>query len=119
MSLRLIVDGAEQPQLGPLQIEPVPSFEQVMNPLALDKCAGKNLPKNRWARSRLEALDIDPAGQVKKLLFANSARAKRVGRFFRQNNKQRGKIVLLDGAARLHRQIVFPPAERRSGNGLR
>src|SRR5438309_1056517 len=36
MPLCFIMDGTKQPELGPLQIKPVPCFEQVMNPLTLD-----------------------------------------------------------------------------------
>src|SRR5260370_1466003 len=65
MRLRLIMNIAEQPELGIAQIQSLPRFEQPMNPFALDQSPGKNCAENWWTRSRLETLRIDAPRQVK------------------------------------------------------
>ena len=83
-----------------------------MNPLPLDQRARKNGPKNRRALSGLEALDIDAAGQVKKLLFGNSPGAKGVRRFFRKDNEQSREIVLFDESFACLKEVLLPVSRR-------
>src|SRR5207253_9136510 len=44
--LRFIVNATEKPEFGVAQIQSMPCFEEMMNPLSLDQCARKNCAEN-------------------------------------------------------------------------
>ena len=52
------MDGADQPELCILKVEPMPGFQKVMYPFAFDQCSGKYGSKNRRALSRLKTIYI-------------------------------------------------------------
>ena len=62
--LRFFVDRAHQPELRVFQIQPMPGFEKMMNPFALDQRAGKNGAKDRRAHPWLETFHVYAARQV-------------------------------------------------------
>ncbi len=63
--LRFVMNAAEQPKFGVAQIQPVPRFEQMMNPFPLDQRALKNCAENWRPRSRFESLHVNAARQIK------------------------------------------------------
>ena len=62
---RFVMNAAEQPKFGVAQIQPVPRFEQMMNPFALDQRARENCAENWRPHSRFESLHVDAARQIK------------------------------------------------------
>src|SRR5260370_25574352 len=71
--LRFIVNAAEKPEFGVAQIQSMPCFEEMMNPLSLDQCARKNCAENYLTRSRLETLDIDAAWHIKYIFILKTS----------------------------------------------
>src|SRR5439155_23561853 len=93
--LRFIVDETDQPQLGVAQIEPVPCFEDVLNPFSLDQCARKHRPKLFWPRTRLEAFRIHSAREIKQFFLRKTAHAKSLGCLVGQDQQDISEFVLL------------------------
>ena len=63
MRFRFLVDGAKQPKLGVLQVQPMPCFEQMMNSFAFDQRAGKNRAKDRRSVPGLKRSTSTPRGR--------------------------------------------------------
>src|SRR2546423_7183879 len=103
-----LMDRADEPELGILQVEPMPGFKQVMDPFAFDERSGKNRAKNRGTRSWLEPLDVDPAGEIIKLLFRKTLDTKSVGRFLGENEKHVRQVVLFDEPFPRLEEVLFP-----------
>ena len=86
---------ADQQQFGVLEIEPMPRFEQRVNSLALDECAGENRPEKRRVRPRREPLHIGGQRKIEELFFWEADLGERLGGALRINQQHRRQIVLL------------------------
>ncbi len=106
--LDFVVDGADEPKLGILQVEPMPGLEQVVNALPFDQRAGENRTENRWPNAGLEPLHVHAAGQVVELILGESLDAKGVGRFLRKDEEHVGQIIFLDESFPRLEQVFFP-----------
>src|SRR5436305_15257502 len=85
----------------------MPGFEQMMNSLAFNQCAGKNCAKD-WRRfAWFETLDIDSAWKIEKFFFRHPLLAKSLGRSFRKDQQERGEVVFFDGTFRPQDKLVF------------
>src|SRR2546423_6733422 len=107
-----LMDRADEPELGILQVEPMPGFEQVMDSFAFDQRSGKNRAENRGTRSWLEPLDVDPTGQIIKLLFRKTLDPKSVGGFLGENEKHVRQVVLFDEPFPRLEKVLFPVSRR-------
>ena len=63
------VDGADEPELGVLQVEPVPGFQQMMNSFAFDQRSRKYRAENRWTHPWLEPFHVHAPRKIIKLFF--------------------------------------------------
>src|SRR5882724_10817703 len=90
----------------------MPGFEQMMDSFAFDERSGKDRAENWRARSRLEPLDVHPAGQIIKFVFREALDAESVGRFLGQNEKHVRQIVLFDEPFACLKEVLLPVSRR-------
>src|SRR5207244_11743633 len=90
------------------QVQPMPRFEQMMNSFAFDQGAGKNCAKDWRTCAWFETVDIDSAWKIEKFFFCHPALAKSLGRSFRKDEKQGGKVIFFDGKFRTQDKLIFP-----------
>src|SRR5438034_9681777 len=80
----------------------------MMNSFAFDQGAGKNCAKDWRMCAWFETLDIDSAWKIEKFFFCHPALAKSLGRSFRKDEQQGGKVIFFDGTFRTQDKLVFP-----------
>src|SRR5438477_11687637 len=80
----------------------------MMNSFAFDQGAGKNCAKDWRTCAWFETLDIDSAWKIEKFFFCHPALAKSLGRSFRKDEQQGGKVILFDGTFRTQDKLGSP-----------
>ena len=108
MRLRFLMHGTDEPQLGVLQFQPMPRFEEMMDAFAFDQCAGKYDAEDVGSRAGLEALDVDAARQIEEFLFWKTAHAEGLGGFFGKHDEQIREVVFFDETFALQEKSIFP-----------